>query len=97
MILIKKMGEKVTKFLSAETKIGLTFGQFIGVIVMICTLMGFYYDVKSDITMIQQKYLEMEIRVNKSEQNIEIIRQENRDDHQKLSEKIDKVLFVLQK
>lgn len=92
-----KMGEKMVKMLNAETKIGLTFGQIIGGLILFASILSGYSDVKTDIAKLQQKNVELELRISKSEANVEIIRQENRDDHKELGKKIDEIILLLNK
>jgi hypothetical protein len=92
---IREMGEKVSKMLTANTIIGLNFGQLVSIVVVVATMVGFYYNIKTDIVKINQKYQELEMRMTKNENNMEVIRTENRDDHKEISEKMDKILFEL--
>jgi hypothetical protein len=68
--------------LKGESKIGLTFGQVISVLTIIAAIFMAYQSMSV-------RLVAAEIRITKLEQN----QLENRDDHQKILDKLDKILF----
>ncbi len=93
---MKKKGlENMTQWLSNETKIGMTISQLLSLIVTVAMVVGFWANFTIKIAAIEQKNVELEARINNTENVLETVRKENRDDHQKVNEKIDKVLLLL--
>lgn len=88
--------------LAKESRIGLTFGQILSLIILSGGIITAYVDLNIKIADVSGKYQSSEIRFDQLEKgrvqnaiNIETIRTENREDHKMLNDKIDKILEVL--
>lgn len=92
---MKKRLEDMTKFLSAESKIGLTVGQLFSVIGVLIMIMVMWGNFQVKISSIELKQIELEARINNTENVIEVIRKENREEHQDLGKKVDQVILLL--
>lgn len=81
--------------LTAQTKIGLTFGQIITIVVIVFSFAMSYANLTVRINNIEQKAIELEKGRIVNAANIETVRSENRDDHAKMIEKMDLILFKI--
>ncbi|MCX6232744.1 MAG: hypothetical protein NTZ33_14495 [Bacteroidetes bacterium] len=87
--------------LTKQTKFGLTFGQIMSLLIFFGGLITAYTDLNVKIASVQAKtdakieHLELGRQTNAA--NIEIMRQENRQDHNKLNDKIDILLINIKK
>lgn len=79
--------------LTAQTKIGLTFGQIIAIITVVFSFAMSYANLTIRINGLEQKTIELEKGRQVNASNIEILRSENRQDHSKLMDKIDVLLI----
>ncbi len=83
--------------LSAETKIGLTFSQIVSLIVTVAIVIGFYYSLNLRITQLEQKDSERGREIQSINANFERLQNENRQDHNKLNDKMDMLIMKLSK
>ena len=81
--------------LTAQTKIGLTFGQIITIVVVVFSFAMSYANLTVRINDIEQKTIELEKGRIVNASNIETVRTENRADHQKLMDKMDVLLYKI--
>lgn len=78
--------------LNRETKFGLTFGQLIAVLGIMGGILTAYIDLNIKVATLDEKSKFTEQRVNKIESSTEVVRQENRQDHQRIEAKMDKII-----
>jgi len=90
--------------LQRDTKLGLTFGQIMSLLVMLGGMVTAYVNLNLKIAAIETRVAQTEVVVKVLEEgrkvnaiNIETVRTENRFDHQMLNEKLDDVLILLKK
>lgn len=79
--------------LTAQTKIGLTFGQIFSIILVVGAFVMGYANLQMRMNTYEQKQLEMQQNISTNEKNIEVIRTENREDHKTMIVKMDQLLF----
>lgn len=85
---------KVIKMtLTAQTKIGLTFGQIFSIILVVSGFVMGYANLQMRMNTYEQDLVSLKARVTNSEQSVETIRKENREDHDKMFTKFDQLLF----
>ena len=92
---MKKRLENMTQWLNNNTKIGMTISQLLSLIITVAMVVSFWANFTIKIASIEQKNVELEARINNTENTLETVRKENREDHEKVTEKIDKVLLLL--
>lgn len=97
MIMNKKEKCNMGEWLNSNTKIGLNLGQLMSVIGVLITVMVMWGNFQVKIANIEQKQLELEQRINNTDNLLETLRKENREEHTKVSDKIDDVIFLLTK
>ena len=78
--------------LSKETKIGLTFGQIISVITIIGGILISWVSINVRIAQAEVRIEELEKGRLTNALNIEKIRLENREDHQRIIDKLDDMM-----
>jgi mannose/fructose/N-acetylgalactosamine-specific phosphotransferase system component IID len=78
--------------LSRETRFGLTFGQIIALLMMIGAMVATYTDLNVRIATVEEKHKQLEAHINSSDQKLEVVRVENRQDHKQLEQKLDLLL-----
>ena len=83
--------------LTAQTRIGLTFGQIFAVVSVVVMLVLGYANLQIRMSIYEQKQLEMQSRITSNEKNIELVRTENREDHKTLIIKMDELILMSQK
>lgn len=83
--------------LSAETKIGLTFSQIVSLIATVAIVIGFYYSLNLRIAQLEQKDNERGREIQSINANFERLQNENRQDHNKLNDKMDMLIMKLSK
>lgn len=81
--------------LTAQTKIGLTFGQIITIIVVVFSFAMSYANLTVRINNIEAKTIELEKGRILNANNIEQSRVENRQDHQIMIDKMDKLIYLI--
>ncbi len=81
--------------LTAQTKIGLTFGQIITIIVVVFSFAMSYANLTVRINDIEAKTIELEKGRITNAVNIETVRTENRADHKEMLEKMDLILLKI--
>lgn len=79
--------------LSAQTKVGLTFGQIFTIITVVALFVMGYANLQMRMNTYEQKQIEMQTSISSNEKNIEVIRTENREDHKTMIVKMDQLLF----
>ena len=79
--------------LSAQTKVGLTFGQIFTIITVVALFVMGYANLQMRMNTYEQKQIEMQSSISSNEKNIEVIRTENREDHKTMIVKMDQLLF----
>lgn len=77
--------------LQRETKIGLTFGQVISVLTIIGGILISWISINVRIAQAEIRIDQLERGRETNAQNIEKIRLENREDHQRIMEKLDRL------
>ena len=75
--------------LQKETKVGMTFGQIISVLTIIGGLIISWVSINVRIAEAEVRIEQLECGRISNAQNIEKIRIENREDHQRIMEKLD--------
>jgi hypothetical protein len=78
--------------LQRESKLGLTFGQLLSIITVLGSLVVAYVSINVRITQTEVKITELERGRDINARNIEQIRIENREDHQAISLKLDRLI-----
>lgn len=78
--------------LSAQTKVGLTFGQIFTIIAVVASFVMGYANLQLRMNTYEQKQIELQARMTSNETQTELVRSENRQEHQLMIQKIDKVL-----
>lgn len=78
--------------LQRESKLGLTFGQLLSIITVLGSLVVAYVSINVRITQTEVKITELERGRDINARNIEQIRVENREDHQAISLKLDRLI-----
>lgn len=78
--------------LQRESKLGLTFGQLLSIITVLGSLVVAYVSINVRITQTEVKITELERGRDINAKNIEQIRIENREDHQAISLKLDRLI-----
>lgn len=77
--------------LQRETRLGLTFGQILSIITVIGSVLFAWVSINVRIAQAEVRIEELEKGRNTNAQNIERIRLENREDHQRIIEKLEDV------
>ena len=75
-----------------ESKLVLTLGQLLSIITVLGSLVVAYVSINVRITQTEVKITELERGRDTNAKNIEQIRVENREDHQKISDKLDRLI-----
>ena len=78
--------------LNAQTKIGLTFGQIVAIIVVVFGFAMGYANLEQRIAATEQKQYYLQNTIALNQRNAETYRIENRDDHKIMFQKIDQIL-----
>ena len=81
--------------LTKETMIGLTFGQIIAIISLFITIGVSWTNTQVEIAKIKQDVTSLEKGRIVNASNIEIMRTENRQEHLKMMDKMDLVIYKL--
>jgi len=81
--------------LSAQTKIGLTFGQIITIIIVVFSFSMSYANLTIRINDLEQKTVQLDKAQINNADNIETVRTENRSDHIKMMDKLDILILKL--
>ena len=81
--------------LNAQTKIGLTFGQIITIIIVVFSVSISYANLTVRISDLEQKTAQLDRGHDVNSVNIETIRTENREDHVKMMDKLDVLILKL--
>lgn len=81
--------------LNAQTKIGLTFGQIITIIIVVISVSISYADLTVRISDLEQKTAQLDRGHIINSVNIETVRTENREDHIKMMDKLDVLILKL--
>ena len=81
--------------LNAQTKIGLTFGQIITIIIVVLSFSMSYANLTVRISALEQKTAQLDREQAVNSANIETVRTENREDHTKMMEKLDVLILEL--
>lgn len=88
---------KIQMALQKETKLGLTYGQILTTLTLISGIFLAWQTINVRIATAEIRIAELEHGRITNAQNIERIRVENRDDHQIISDKLDKIIFEIRK
>jgi len=83
--------------LNAQTKIGLTFGQIVAIIVVVFGFAMGYANLEQRIAATEQKQYYLQNTIALNQRNAETYRIENRDDHKIMFQKIDQILIGVSK
>lgn len=78
--------------LTKETKIGLTFGQILAMLALAGGMITTYTDLNVRIAKMEEKNQSFETRLDNSDRMSETLRQENRQDHQRMETKMDLII-----
>lgn len=81
--------------LNRETRFGLTFGQILALIGLVGAILTAYIDLNIKVATIDEKGKYTEQRIDKLESASEVVRQENRQDHMRIENKMDQLLDKL--
>ncbi len=81
--------------LNAQTKIGLTFGQIITIIIVVFSFSMSYANLTIRINDLEQKTVQLDKAQINNADNIETVRIENRSDHIKMMDKLDILILKL--
>lgn len=81
--------------LSAQTKIGLTFGQIITIIIVVFSFSMSYANLTIRINDLEQKTITLDKAQVANASNIETVRTENRSDHIKMMDKLDILILKM--
>ena len=81
--------------LNKETIIGLTFGQLIAIVSLFITIGVSWTNTQVEIAKIRQDVISLEKGRIVNASNIEIMRTENRQEHLKMMDKMDLVIYKL--
>ena len=81
--------------LNAQTKIGLTFGQIITIIIVVFSVSISYANLTVRISHLEQKTAQLDRAHDVNSEKIETIRTENREDHTKMMDKLDVLILKL--
>jgi len=81
--------------LNAQTKIGLTFGQIITIIIVVFSFSMSYANLTVRISDLEQKTAQLDRAQAVNSANIETVRTENREDHTKMMDKLDVLILKL--
>ena len=81
--------------LNAQTKIGLTFGQIITIIIVVFSVSISYANLTVRISDLEQKTAQLDRGHDINSEKIETIRTENREDHIKMMDKLDVLILKL--
>ena len=98
----------MTKYLNSNTKIGLTVGQLLSVIVILVSMFGAYGSFAVRIANIESKQINTELKIIELQQNLvkhedkniadfKDYYKENKADHQLVNDKLDKMMEILLK
>ena len=79
--------------LTAQTKVGLTFGQIFSIIAVVAVFVMGYANLQMRMNTYEQDLVTLKARMTNNEQSVETIRKENREDHEKMFTKFDQILF----
>jgi predicted sulfurtransferase len=83
--------KKTTMVLRSETKVGLTFGQILSLIGVFGAILLAWVTINVRIAQAEVRIETLEKGRLQNAENIERIRSENREDHQKIMEKLDRL------
>lgn len=83
--------------LQRETRLGLTFGQIISILTILGSVLLAWVSINVRIAQAEVRIEELEKGRVTNSQNIEKIRVENREDHQRILDKLDDVQNELKK
>lgn len=78
--------------LQRDTKIGLTFGQILGLITVMGSIIISYVSINVRIAQAEIRIDQLELGRQMNARNIEVIRLENREDHNRILEKLDELI-----
>jgi len=78
--------------LQRDTKIGLTFGQILGLITVMGSIIISWVSINVRIAQAEIRIDQLEIGRQTNARNIEVIRLENREDHNRILEKLDELI-----
>ena len=78
--------------LQRDTKIGLTFGQILGLITVMGSIIISWVSINVKIAQAEIRIDQLEIGRQTNARNIEVIRLENREDHNRILEKLDELI-----
>lgn len=78
--------------LSNSTRVGLTFGQILSLIGIIGSIFMVWLSLNVRLAQAEIRIEQLEKGRMENAQNIETIRKENREDHQKMMEKLDELI-----
>jgi len=78
--------------LQRETKFGLTFGQVISVLTILGGIIISWLSINVRIAQAEVRIDQLEKGRETNARNIEVIRTENREDHQRIMEKLDDLI-----
>ncbi len=81
--------------LTSQTKIGLTFGQIITIVIVVFSFAMSYANLTIRINDIETKTIELEKGRQINATNIETVRSENRFDHSEMIKKMDLILLKI--
>ena len=81
--------------LNAQTKIGLTFGQIITIIIVVISFSMSYANLTVRVSDLEQKTAQLDRGHTINSTNIETVRTENREDHIKMMDKLDVLILKL--
>ena len=83
--------------LSAQTKLGLTFGQIFSIITTTALVVGFYYSINVRLTEIEAKNRQQDAEITAVTKTMEQFHIENRQDHIKVADKLDYIIMNVRK
>lgn len=83
--------------LSAQTKLGLTFGQIFSIITTTALVVGFYYSINVRLTEIEAKNRQQDSEIEAVTKTMEQFHSENRQDHNKMADKLDYIIMNVKK
>lgn len=78
--------------LQRDTKVGLTFGQILGLITVMGSIIISWVSINVRIAQAEIRIDQLEIGRQTNARNIEVIRLENREDHNRILEKLDELI-----
>lgn len=78
--------------LQRDTRVGLTFGQILGLITVMGSIIISWVSINVKIAQAEIRIDQLEIGRQTNARNIEVIRLENREDHNRILEKLDELI-----